>query len=85
MSGKIQPCLYDTFCNFYVDLKFAKTQIFNMNYHTLGPTKVTIARKQLKTWIDVIALMMFKTTKKNIVGTWLDTTCVWKLLSGYMC
>ena len=80
MSGKIQPCLYDIFFNFYVDLKFAKTKIFSINYHTVGPTKVTIARKQLKTWIDVIALMMFKTTKKNIVGKWLDTICVWKLL-----
>ena len=57
---------------------------FHLFQAILGPTKVTIAREKLKPWIDVIALMMFKTAKKIIVATRLDTICVWKLLSDHM-
>ena len=49
---------------------------FHLFQAIIGPTQVTIAREKLKSWIDVIALMMFKTAKKIIVVTWLVTICV---------
>ena len=57
---------------------------FHLFQAIIGPTQVTTAREKLKSWIDVIALMMFKTAKKIIVATGLDTVCVWKLLSDHM-